>query len=155
MVEALDAHTRKTLRGLGLTSFSDTGDAFIDKIKGLWFLNDEPFIGSLSAFEVSKTIRLETMMLYKGIEGAKKKWMSREDLLGEPERLVDVLPVSTNQLSLVGELSDEDATAMLEDLPALKEEQLTNLSGIFFEDVQRHEIEGDAIRESAKILIST
>ena len=35
IVDAFEAHTRKTLRGLGLTSFSDTGDAFIDKFKGL------------------------------------------------------------------------------------------------------------------------
>ena len=55
--------------------------------------------------------------------------------LVEPERLVDFLPASAKRLRLVGELSNEEAMAMLEDVVELKDKRIPNLRRIFFEDL--------------------
>ena len=122
IVGYLEAYTRKTLCHLELTGSSD-----VQRAEKLFFEKGEPCIGSLCAFEVSKRIRLETMTLYKEIEGADSCTGEKEDiiyvepgadLLVEPECLVDILPASTCRGGLVGGLSNEDAIAMVEDLPA-------------------------------------
>ncbi len=155
-VEALKAHAKQTLSHLELTALTvaypgtdHSMDYYID------FGQGEPFIGSLSTFEVLETMRLETMMLYKEIKCdicslRKIHPMLRPRCPGhlvEPERLVDILPVSARRLRLVGGLSREDATAMLEDLPALKDQRLPNLSRIFFEDIQRSDVDEIVIIE--------
>ena len=151
----LKTYNRKNLSNLELTSLAAPEGAAIDNLEYIHFEQGEPFIGSLCDFEVLQTIRVETMMLYKEIEGADSctreaifkflrqkgrgasgtKWPRVADLLVEPERLVDILPKSTRRLKLVGGLSNEDATAMLGVLPALKDELLPNLSTVFFEGV--------------------
>lgn len=68
-------------------------------------------------------------------------------MLAKPERLVDILPRSTRRLRLVGGVSKEDATAILADLPALKDELLPTLSTIFFENIEESEIDEKAVRE--------
>ena len=167
IVELSKTYNRKNLSNLELASLAATGGAAINNLYYIDFKQGEPFIGSLCAFEVLQTIRVETMMLYKEIEGADSwtqeeistfleqrrgeasgmKWPRAADLLVEQERLVDILPKSTRQLKLVGSLSNEDATAMLGDLPALKDELLPNLSSIFFEDVERSEIDETVVKE--------
>ena len=169
IVEALKAHTKKSLRRLELTSLSEhdymNNNTFYDCID---FEKGEPFLGSLCAFEVLEEIRLETMMFYKEVEDGQswtqeekdislpkqegqgavdRKQMGGRDALVEPQRIVDVLPASTRKLRLVGSLSSEDATAMLKDLPVLKEERLPNLSSIFFEDIERSDIDENVVRE--------
>lgn len=119
------------------------------------FRRGEPFIGSLRAFEVLETLRLETVMLYKEVDGTDDRtpdgppprnqyitpeitqddWAGGRNALVEPERLVDILPASAKRLRLVGGLSNEEAKAMLEDLVELKDERIPNLRRIFFEDV--------------------
>lgn len=119
------------------------------------FRRGEPFIGSLRAFEVLETLRLESLMLYKEVEGTDDRtpdeesepyqigppeitehdWAGGRNALVEPERLVDILPASAKRLRLVGELSNEEAMAMLEDIVELKDKRIPNLRRIFFEDV--------------------
>ncbi len=113
------------------------------------FRRGEPFIGSLRAFEVLETLRLETVMLYKEVEGtvdrtpdemvvrwtgqsstprtSEGEWAGGRNALVEPERLVDILPASAKRLRLVGGLSNEEADAMLEDLVKMKDERIPNL----------------------------
>lgn len=69
-------------------------------------------------------------------------------MLAKPERLVDILPRSTGRLRLVGGLLKEDATAMLKNLRALKDEFLPGLSTIFFENIGLSEIDEKVVRES-------
>lgn len=170
VVKALEKYTRKTLKQLELTGIVDTEVDFIDDFAVVNLDKGEPFIGSLCKFEVLEKIRLETMMLYKEIKAAKsstpeekspnqpnggghvpdrveKKWERGGGVLVEPERLVDILPISTRRLRLAGGLSDEDFTAMLEDLPALKGGRLPNLSSIYFEDVERREVDEEVVRK--------
>ena len=143
-----------------------TGVTTIHTVK---FRRGEPFIGSLRAFEVLETLRLETVMLYKEVEctddentddettehettdgdttddetldGQCGTSITAEDRAGghnalvEPERLVDFLPASAKRLRLVGELSNEEAMAMLEDVVELKDKRIPNLRRIFFEDL--------------------
>lgn len=59
-----ETYTRKTLCHLELTGSSD-----MQRAENLFFEKGEPCIGSLCALEVSERIRLETMALYKEIEG--------------------------------------------------------------------------------------
>ena len=127
IVEVLKTYNRKNLSNLELTSLAATGGAAINNLYYIDFKQGEPFIDSLCAFEVLQTIRVETMMLYKEIEGADSwtqeevstfleqrrgeasgmtTWPRAVDLLVEQERLVDILPKSTRQLKLVGGLSN-------------------------------------------------
>ena len=167
IVEALKADASKTLSNLELTSLVATEHAAIGNPEWTTFEEDEPFIGSLNAFEVLETIRLETMMLYKeiervdywtqeddntqpdveGREASGKESAEEADILAKPERLVNILPRSTCRLRLVGGLLKEDATAMLEDLPALRDELLPRLSTIFFENIDRSEIDEKVVQE--------
>ena len=160
IVEALKDHTKKTLRNLELTSHAIADFTTSGVLPYIDFANGEPFIGSLCHFEVLETIRVGTIMLYKEVDVSydrtpkgkgkgkgKGKSMSASEELIERERLVDTLPKSTRRLRLVGGLSNEDAAAMLEDLPALKGEKLPNLSRIFFEDIERSELDADMVRE--------
>ena len=129
------------------------------KIYMVNFGRGEPFIGSLRAFEVLETLRLQAVMLYKEVEGTDEEttddettddetpdsqcgtsitaddWPRGPNALVEPERLVDILPASAKRLRLVGELSNEEAMAMLEDVVELKDKRIPNLRRIFFEDV--------------------
>lgn len=127
----------------------------VTNIYSVRFRRGEPFIGSLRAFEVLETLRLETVMLYKEVDGTDDRtpdgppprnqyitpeitqddWAGGRNALVEPERLVDILPASAKRLRLVGGLSNEEAKAMLEDLVELKDERIPNLRRIFFEDV--------------------
>ncbi len=129
----------------------------VTDIYSVQFRRGEPFIGSLRAFEVLETLRLETVMLYKEVEGTVDTtpdemvtrytgytstprtsggdWAGGRNALVEPERLVDILPASAKRLRLVGGLSNEEADAMLEDLVEMKDERIPNLRSIFFEDV--------------------
>ena len=132
----------------------------VTDIYSVKFRRGEPFIGSLRAFEVLETLRLETVMLYKEVEGtvdttpdemavvmlgwvqgssiprtSEDDWAGGRNALVEPERLVDILPASAKRLRLVGGLSNEEADAMLEDLVEMKDERIPNLRSIFFEDV--------------------
>ena len=167
-VIALEVYSRETLRHLELTGLPGRQYDGVGDFEYIDFENGEPFIGRLCVFEVLETIRVETMMLYKEIEGSNpwarqqghKLWLKQEDWLPineeevkgpnalvEPERFVDILPASTRRLRLVGGLLKEDATAMLEGLAALKDDCLPNLVGIFFEDVERSEMDEDVVRE--------
>lgn len=166
IVEALKADASKTLSNLELTSLVPTEHAGIGYSEWVTFEDGEPFIGSLDAFEVLKTMRLEIRMLYQeieeidcwtqeestiqpeveGREAPGKESAEDADMLAKPERLVDILPRSTCRLRPVGSLSKEDATAMLEDLPALKGDLLPTLSSIFFESIERSEIDEEVVR---------
>lgn len=170
IVQALEIYTRKSLRHLELTSLLEHDRDGAGNFQNIESWRGEPFIGSLCTFEVLEKIRLETMMLYKEIEGD-NRWTREEEnaisrmqegweaigenwartrapnSLVEPERLVDVLPASICRLRLVGGLSNEDATSMLENLPALKEERLPNLLSIVFEDVERSNIDENVVRK--------
>lgn len=167
-VRALEDYTKKTLRHLELTGRPGRQHIVIGDFEHIDFENGEPFIGSLCAFEVLETIRMETMMLYKVIitgnpwarQQGHKLWLKQEnwvpvdekeakgpDALVEPERLVDILPESTRRLRLVGGLLKEDATAMLDGLAVLKDDCLPNLASIFFEDVERSEVDENVVRE--------
>ena len=88
-------------------------------------------------------------LMQEGWEAIRDKWARTRgpNSLVEPQRLVDVMPASLRRLRLVGALSDEDATAMLENLPAHKEERLPNLLSIFFEDVERSNVDENVVRE--------
>lgn len=67
IIGALKVHARKTLAHLELTGRPFTEDP---EVGDCAYNEGEPFIGSLCVFEALKTIRLETMMLYKEVEGA-------------------------------------------------------------------------------------
>lgn len=145
----------------------DTEHAAIGCPEWITSEEDEPFIGSLKAFEVLETIGLETVMLHKEIEGvdcwtqeesikqldvegreaSRKESAEEADMLAKPERLVDILPRSTGRLRLVGGLLKEDATAMLKNLRALKDEFLPGLSTIFFENIGLSEIDEKVVRD--------
>ena len=161
IIQALESYTSETLGHLDITSLGRV------RLDDICFEKGEPFIDTLCGFQVLETIRLETMMLYKEIEDAGsetrdhkyhklskkedweyagKKWVGGADALVEPQRLVDILPVSTCRLRLVGGLSKKDATAMLQDLPALKDDYVPDLLSIFFEDVERCEIDENVVR---------
>ena len=155
-VEALKAHTKKTLSNLELTALTLPYEEIpLPMLAYIDFRHGEPFVGSLNTFEVLATIRLETMMLYKEVEGAIRGthepdityWPEGADVLVQPERLVDILPMSARRLRLVGGLCREDATAMLEDLHVLKDQRLPNLSRIFFEDIERSDVDEMVIKE--------
>lgn len=166
-VRALEIHTKKTLRHLEITGSPGTRDPHTGDFPYLDFENGEPFIGSLCAFKVLEKIRVETMMLYKEVkvgnpwarQSGHKLWLKQEswlpieeekkgpNALVEPERLVEFLPASVHRLRLVGGLSKTDAPAMLEDLAVLKDKCLPNLVSIFFEDVERSEIDGHLVKE--------
>lgn len=167
LVRALEVHTKKTLRHLEITGLPGTRDPYGGGFPHIEFEDGEPFIGSLCAFKVLETIRVETIMLYKEIKNGNpwarqtghKLWLKQENwvpveeeatgpnAIFERERFVDILPASTRRLRLVGGLSKEDAAAMLEDLAVLKNKRLPNLASIFFEDVERSEIDRDLVRE--------
>ena len=167
-VRALEDYTKKTLRHLELTGRPGRQHVTVGDFEHIDFANGEPFLGSLCAFEVLETIRIETMMLYKEIKTGNpwarqqghKLWLKQEnwvpvdekeargpDALVEPERLVDILPESTRRLRLVGGLLKADASAMLDGLAVLKDNCLPNLTSIFFEDIERSEIDEDVVRE--------
>ena len=165
-VRVLEVHTKKTLRHLELTG-SPGAQLQDGEFEHIDFENDEPFIGSLCAFKVLEKIRIETMMLYKEVnvgnpwarQSGHRLWLKQENwvpveeeakgpnALVETERLVEILPASTRRLRLVGGLLKADATAMLEDLAVLKDKCLPNLVSIFFEDVERSEIDRDLVKE--------
>lgn len=148
IVGVLKAFASRSLVHLELTGITD-----IDHVK---LRRGEPFIGSLRAFEVLETLILETVTLYKEVEGTDDRTPNEKsesnqigapetnehDLSGgrntweEPERLVDVLPASARRLRLLGELSDEDAIAMLAGIEELKDKRIPNLESISFEDVE-------------------
>lgn len=154
IVEALKAFTRRTLRHLELTSLTRS-ESLTGNLEYIDFKKGEPFIGSLKAFENLQTIRVETMMLYREIElpnirteeERKAIWARGSSGLVIPARLIQILPVTTHRLRLVGGLPNEDAIAMLEDLPALRHNRLPALSSIFFEDVERSEIDETMTKE--------
>lgn len=147
IVGVLQLFASRTLVHLELTG--------VTAIYTVIFRRGEPFIGSLRAFEVLNTLRLESLMLYKEVEGTDDRtpdeksesnqigppeitehdWAGGRNALVEPERLVDILPASAKRLRLVGELSNEEAMAMLADVVELKDERIPNLRRIFFEDV--------------------
>lgn len=140
IVGVLRSCASRSLVHLELTGVTD--------IYSVRFRRGEPFIGGLRAFEVLETLRLETVMLYREIEGTDDRTpdepprlKSKYDQAGgrnalvEPARLVHILPASAKRLRLVGGLSNEEADAMLEDLVELKDERIPNLQKIFFEDV--------------------
>ena len=140
IVSALRAYASKSLLSLDLT-----GDQILGAIE---LEHGEPFIESLRSFEVLEKIRLETMMLYQEISNAddinsdqacEKSTESAENTLISPQRFVDLLPVSTKRLRLVGSLSTEDAGEMLTYFPGCTlgdqfRAYLPNLKNIFFED---------------------
>ena len=145
IVRVLQAFAYQSLVHLELTGVTD--------IYSVRFRRGEPFIGNLRAFEVLETLRLETVMLYKEIEGTddrtpdvghwttdleitEKDWAGGRNALVEPERLIDILPASTKRLRLVGGLSIEEAGEMLADIVELKDERIPSLRRIFFEDVE-------------------
>ncbi|KAL9121098.1 MAG: hypothetical protein Q9187_002348 [Circinaria calcarea] len=82
-----------------------------------WRVSSETptFIGSLLEFQVLKYVGLET------------RFLSR---FGITEKLVDMLPASLESLELLSALTSEAASAMLTDLPELKETRLPNLQEI-------------------------
>ena len=135
LVKALRKYARKTLVHLDLT-----GD-----VSRLSDNPAEPFIGTLRSFQVLKSVRLMSMMLFKPVDGAdieesedisKGSWELVVDPypLVEPRRLVDVLPYSARKLELRGGLSNEEARDMFADLPELKRERVPKLSEIVLED---------------------
>ena len=137
-VSILQAFASRSLVHLELT-----GVANIDSVN---FRGGEPVIGSLRAFEVLETLRLQTVMLHKedeeqvrnGFELFQIGGITRSggsDALVEPERLVDILPASAKILRLAGDLTNEDADAMLADIVELKDERIPNLRTIFFENL--------------------
>ena len=144
IVQVLGWFASTSLVHLELTGVSD--------IYHVQFRHGEPFIGTLRAFEVLETLRLETVMLYREVEGTddgtpdvdlasgpreigEDERAGGSNALVEPERLVDILPASARRLRLVGGLSNEKANAMLADIVELKDERVPNLGRIFFEDV--------------------
>lgn len=140
IMRVLGIHTTKTLRHLELTYDWDTEGAEIEIDKG------EPFIGSLCAFEALETIRLETLVLYREVQAAKPStgaiWIPTH-----PRRLVDALPLSACRLQLVGPLPKHDATAMLADVASRKDEMLPNLTSIYFEHLERAELDETVVTE--------
>ena len=165
--KVLEVYTKKSLRHLQLTGRPGRQHVIVGDFEHIDFENGEPFIGSLCAFEVLDTIRIETMMLYKEVETGnpwarqqgQRLWLKQEnwvpvdekeakgpDALVKPDRLVDILPESTRRLRLVGGLLKEDVTAMLDGLAVLKDDSLPNLASIF-EDVERSEIDENVVRE--------
>lgn len=64
-VRALEDYTKETLRHLELTGRPGRQHVTVGDFEHIDFGNGEPFIGSLCAFEVLETIRIETMMLCK------------------------------------------------------------------------------------------
>ena len=141
IVGVLKLHARNTLTHLELTGCPFKKDPYVADCA---YDEDEPFIGSLCAFGVLETIKLETTMLWKKIENQRA---GEPYELVEPERLVDILPVSTRRLTLVGRLSSKNATLMLGSLPALKEKLLPKLSMILFEDVRRSKMDEKMVVE--------
>lgn len=144
IVGILQLFAGRSLVHLELTGVTD--------IYSVRFRRGEPFIGSLRAFEVLETLRLETVMLHKEVDGTddgspdepleglapgitENDWAGGLNALVEPERLVDILPASAKRLRLVGGLSYKEANEMLENLVELKDERIPNLRRIFFEDV--------------------
>ncbi len=159
IVQVLGWFASTSLVHLELTGVSD--------IYHVQFRHGEPFIGTLRAFEALETLRLETVMLYREVEGTddgtpdvdlgsgpreigEDEWAGGPNALFEPERLVDILPASARRLRLVGGLSDEEAIAMLADIVELKDERVPNLGRIFFEDVDPSS-EISSVCESASI----
>ena len=139
IVAALWKHNRKTLEHLELTCFGETLLEYQNYLTCVNFSRDEPFIESLTGFEVLKTVRLEALMLYK------EAW--DPDGLVERERLADFLPASIRRVRLVGSLSKEDVSAMLEDFAEGQHEILSNLTTIFFEDIERSEVDEAVVKE--------
>lgn len=147
IVEVLQAFASRSLVYLELTG--------VTTIYTVKFRRGEPYIWSLRNFEVLEILRLETVMLFMEVEGTDDRtpdekseryqhgppeitghdWAGGRNALVEPVGLVDVLPASAKRLRLVGELSNEEAMAMLEDIVELKVERIPNLRRIFFEDV--------------------
>ena len=162
IIETLRVHARKTLGCLELTTVLDgqrvgdyfhKGEPFIGNLRPdreiviANFQTGETFIGSLRAFEVLATIRLGIMFLYQVVEGRLKQKSRESKILIKPKRLVDILPISTCRLTLVGGLSTSDATAMLQGLPAWKNRLVPNLSSIHFENVGGYGFEESVIEE--------
>ncbi|CAF9933451.1 hypothetical protein IMSHALPRED_009367 [Imshaugia aleurites] len=107
--------------------------------------DDEPFIGTLRSFQVLRSIRLMTMMLFKLVDGddidedvdmiqSALKNRGEPHSLVELRRLVDFLPLSAEKLELVGGISDEEAQDIFADLPELKGERVPILGDIVLED---------------------
>ena len=79
------------------------------------------FIGSLREFQALKYLRLETRFLFRD---------------GVIQKLVDMLPPSLESFELHPAMTTEAASAMLTDLPELKEVRLPNLRRIFISGAQ-------------------
>ncbi|KAL8931151.1 MAG: hypothetical protein Q9208_000255 [Pyrenodesmia sp. 3 TL-2023] len=98
------------------------------------------FIGSLKSFQVLQSIRVEGPMLIKPVESEKFLLLNPDrGRRGNPQRLIDVLPVSLTDITLSSNAStghgvnSSVALLMLQDLPARKAELLPNLKIINLE----------------------
>lgn len=108
LINALRSSAEETLTFLNYTS--DAKDAVCD--------HRMPGAGTLSSFKALKTLRISRVILI-----AQKA----------PQRLVDELPSSLEELELVDPISTMEAEQMLEGMLAMKKERLPNLRLIVFE----------------------
>lgn len=96
------------------------------------FDSDEPFIGSLHSFRALRTVRLDTMMLFKKVNCFSNVSLSRVSSIQQTswveiraQWLVDFLPVTIEWLEMTSQyvgkgFSKNDVAAMFTGLPMLR-----------------------------------
>ena len=104
--------------------------------------HDELFIGSLRSFEALKSVCLETMLLFKRVQSAKKASLIQQPSWEgiKAQRLVNFLPITVERFTMTcycdeKSLSKDDVAEMFMGLPKLRS-RLPKLSDIKFEQNQ-------------------
>lgn len=131
----------------------------IDLMDILPFQDDEPYIGSLRAFKVLRSVKLNTMMVCERNEAASsvplepRQQDTRNHLKqAKAQPLVEFLPASIQRLHITSRTvgkgpSKKDVGAMFKDLPALRTKHLPKLEEICVEYKDR----GDDMEQEGRL----
>ena len=150
IVASLRLYACDTLTILELTAANLT--------KILPFQDDEPYIGSLRAFKVLRSVKLDTMMLYERAKLAssvplehRQKSLQSHQKQAKAQLLVEFLPASIQRFHMTSRTvgkgpSKKDVGAMFKGLP-LSTRYLPSLEQICVE----YKDEGDAVEQEGRL----
>ena len=151
IVASLRLYAYDTLTILELTA--------ADLTEILPYKNDEPYIGSLRAFKVLRSVKLDTMMLYERIKPAssvalepRQKDLRSHEKQARAQPLVDFLPASVQRFHTTSRTvgkgpSKKDVGAMFKGLPDLSTRYLPRLEEICVE----YKDESDDVEQEGRL----